>query len=76
MTTKGKTILITGSTDGVGRYVAAKLAADGASVLIHGRDKARAKTLTDEIRREGHGEASSTGPICRRWPARESSPKR
>src|ERR1700684_401210 len=51
----GKTVLITGSTDGVGRYVAGKLAADGANVLIHGRDKARAKTLTDEIRREGHG---------------------
>jgi NAD(P)-dependent dehydrogenase (short-subunit alcohol dehydrogenase family) len=54
----GKTVLITGSTDGVGRYVAAKLAADGAHVLIHGRDKARAKTLADEIRRQGHGEAT------------------
>jgi NAD(P)-dependent dehydrogenase (short-subunit alcohol dehydrogenase family) len=52
----GKTVLITGSTDGVGRYVAAKLAAAGANVLIHGRDKARAKTLADEIRREGHRE--------------------
>jgi NAD(P)-dependent dehydrogenase (short-subunit alcohol dehydrogenase family) len=54
----GKTVLITGSTDGVGRYVAAKLAAAGANVLIHGRDKARAKMLADEIRREGHGEAT------------------
>ena len=52
----GKTVLITGSTDGVGRYVAAKLASAGANVLIHGRDKARAKTLADEIRREGHRE--------------------
>jgi NAD(P)-dependent dehydrogenase (short-subunit alcohol dehydrogenase family) len=51
----GKTVLITGSTDGVGRYVAAKLAAAGAKVLIHGRDQARAKTLTDEIRGQGHG---------------------
>jgi NAD(P)-dependent dehydrogenase (short-subunit alcohol dehydrogenase family) len=51
----GKTVLITGSTDGVGRYVAARLAADGAKVLIHGRDKARAKTLADEIRGQGHG---------------------
>jgi NAD(P)-dependent dehydrogenase (short-subunit alcohol dehydrogenase family) len=54
----GKTVLITGSTDGVGRYVAAKLAAAGANVLIHGRDKAWAKTLAGEIRREGHGEAT------------------
>jgi NAD(P)-dependent dehydrogenase (short-subunit alcohol dehydrogenase family) len=50
----GKTVLVTGSTDGVGRYVAARLAAAGANVLIHGRDKARAKTLADEIRSQGH----------------------
>jgi NAD(P)-dependent dehydrogenase (short-subunit alcohol dehydrogenase family) len=56
MNIKGKTVLITGSTDGVGRYVAARLAADGAKVLIHGRDKARAKTLADEIRGQGHAE--------------------
>ena len=52
----GKTVLITGSTDGVGRYVAARLAAAGAKVLIHGRDAARAKTLIDEIKRAGGGE--------------------
>jgi NAD(P)-dependent dehydrogenase (short-subunit alcohol dehydrogenase family) len=53
----GKTVLVTGSTDGVGRYVAARLAAAGAKILIHGRDKARAKTLADEVRGQGHGEA-------------------
>jgi NAD(P)-dependent dehydrogenase (short-subunit alcohol dehydrogenase family) len=52
----GKTVLITGSTDGVGRYVAATLAAAGAKVLIHGRDKKRATTLAGEIRSQGHGE--------------------
>jgi NAD(P)-dependent dehydrogenase (short-subunit alcohol dehydrogenase family) len=50
----GKTILITGSTDGVGRYVAKRLAEEGANVLIHGRDEGRAKTLIDEIARDGH----------------------
>ncbi|MEO6841628.1 MAG: SDR family NAD(P)-dependent oxidoreductase [Bradyrhizobium sp.] len=50
----GKTVLITGSTDGVGRYVATRLAAAGANVLIHGRDKERAKSLADDIRRRGH----------------------
>jgi NAD(P)-dependent dehydrogenase (short-subunit alcohol dehydrogenase family) len=53
----GKTVLVTGSTDGVGRYVAANLASAGAKVLIHGRDEARAKMLADQIRREGRGEA-------------------
>jgi NAD(P)-dependent dehydrogenase (short-subunit alcohol dehydrogenase family) len=56
MNMDGKTVLVTGSTDGVGRYVAAKLAAAGARVLIHGRDGARAKTLADEIRGEGFPE--------------------
>jgi NAD(P)-dependent dehydrogenase (short-subunit alcohol dehydrogenase family) len=56
MNMEGKTALVTGSTDGVGRYVAAKLAAAGAKVLIHGRDKARAKTLADEISGQGHTE--------------------
>ena len=54
MNMAGKTVLITGSTDGVGRYVATQLAADGAEVLIHGRDAARAATLVDEIKRGGH----------------------
>src|ERR1700716_2947210 len=52
----GKTVLVTGSTDGVGRYVAAELASAGARVLIHARDTPRAKTLADEIRGEGPGE--------------------
>jgi NAD(P)-dependent dehydrogenase (short-subunit alcohol dehydrogenase family) len=51
-------VLITGSTDGVGRYVAKRLAADGAQVLIHGRDAARAKTLVEEVVREGHAAPS------------------
>jgi NAD(P)-dependent dehydrogenase (short-subunit alcohol dehydrogenase family) len=49
----GKTVLITGSTDGVGRYVASELAKQGAHVLLHGRDGGRAKTLIDEIRARG-----------------------
>jgi NAD(P)-dependent dehydrogenase (short-subunit alcohol dehydrogenase family) len=57
MNMDGKTVLITGSTDGVGRYVAARLAYAGAKVLIHGRDAARGKALADEIKRQGRGEA-------------------
>ena len=53
MDMNGKTVFVTGSTDGVGRYVATKLATAGAKVLIHGRDKARAKTLSDAIKRAG-----------------------
>ena len=35
----GKTALITGSTDGVGRMVAERLGQDGWRVLVHGRDR-------------------------------------
>jgi NAD(P)-dependent dehydrogenase (short-subunit alcohol dehydrogenase family) len=48
-----KTILITGSTDGVGRTVARQLAARGARVLVHGRDRARGQQVVEEIRRGG-----------------------
>jgi NAD(P)-dependent dehydrogenase (short-subunit alcohol dehydrogenase family) len=57
MKLNGKTVLVTGSTDGVGRYVALKLAAAGAKVLVHGRDRERAKTLIEAIDRQCGGEA-------------------
>ena len=45
------TVLVTGATDGLGRGVAARLAADGARVLVHGRSEARIADTTDEIHR-------------------------
>jgi NAD(P)-dependent dehydrogenase (short-subunit alcohol dehydrogenase family) len=53
MTMKGKTALITGSTDGVGRYVAERLAAEGARVIVHGRDRARGEAVVGRIMRQG-----------------------
>ncbi|MDQ0468732.1 SDR family NAD(P)-dependent oxidoreductase [Labrys wisconsinensis] len=53
MATTGRTVLITGATDGVGRRVAERLAADGATVLVHGRDRPRAEELLAGIRRAG-----------------------
>jgi NAD(P)-dependent dehydrogenase (short-subunit alcohol dehydrogenase family) len=58
MNVAGKTVFITGSTDGVGRYVALQLAAQGANLLIHGRDAARAKEVVDQIARGGKGKAT------------------
>jgi NAD(P)-dependent dehydrogenase (short-subunit alcohol dehydrogenase family) len=45
-----RTILVTGATDGLGRGLAAKLAAEGAAVLIHGRDDARGRETVEQIR--------------------------
>lgn len=49
----GKTALVTGSTDGVGRVVAAQLAAAGARVFVHGRDRRRGAELVTEIQTAG-----------------------
>ena len=56
MTTKRKTVFITGSTDGVGRYVAERLAAEGWRTIIHGRDRARGEAVIERITQQG-GEA-------------------
>jgi len=58
MASQGKTILITGSTDGVGRHVALELATVGATVLIHGRSRERAESLLGEIRKRGNNAAA------------------
>ena len=56
MTAKSKTVLITGSTDGVGRYVAERLAAEGWRVIVHGRDRIRGEAVVERIAKQG-GEA-------------------
>jgi NAD(P)-dependent dehydrogenase (short-subunit alcohol dehydrogenase family) len=53
---KDKRALVTGSTSGIGEAVAKRLAAEGARVIVHGRDKERAETVAAAIRAEG-GEA-------------------
>jgi NAD(P)-dependent dehydrogenase (short-subunit alcohol dehydrogenase family) len=50
---KGRTALITGATDGVGRVVARALAQQGWRVLVHGRDRARGEALVREIEQAG-----------------------
>jgi NAD(P)-dependent dehydrogenase (short-subunit alcohol dehydrogenase family) len=52
----GKTALVTGSTDGVGRLVAKRLGAAGARVLVHGRNRERGERVVAEIE-EGGGPA-------------------
>lgn len=51
-----RTILLTGATDGLGRAVAEVLAAEGARVLVHGRDAGRlARTAAEIEKATGNG---------------------
>jgi NAD(P)-dependent dehydrogenase (short-subunit alcohol dehydrogenase family) len=53
----GKVVLVTGSTDGLGRDVARRIAAAGAHVLVTGRSAERGDSLVDEITKSGKGSA-------------------
>ena len=50
---KGKRALITGSSSGLGEAIARLLAAEGAEVIVHGRNEERAARVADEIRAAG-----------------------
>jgi len=46
-----KTILITGSTDGIGKLAAEKLANDGHTILLHGRNKQKLLAANYELKK-------------------------
>lgn len=58
---QGKTVLVTGSTDGLGRELARALAAQGAHVIVHGRNAERGQALVAEITEAGVGSARFVG---------------
>jgi NAD(P)-dependent dehydrogenase (short-subunit alcohol dehydrogenase family) len=49
----GRTALVTGSTSNIGRAIATALAAEGAHVVVSGRDDARGQEVVDAIRASG-----------------------
>lgn len=48
----GKRAFVSGSTQGIGRVIAARLAAAGARTTINGRDPARVERVVGELRGE------------------------
>lgn len=51
----GKAILVTGSTSGIGYAMAERLVAEGAKVLIHGRDQAEVDAACAKLGASAHG---------------------
>jgi NAD(P)-dependent dehydrogenase (short-subunit alcohol dehydrogenase family) len=49
MRLKDDVILITGSTQGIGEFMARRFIAEGAKVILHGRDVKRATALREEL---------------------------
>jgi NAD(P)-dependent dehydrogenase (short-subunit alcohol dehydrogenase family) len=50
---EGKVALVTGATSGIGRAAAVQLAAQGATVIVHGRDSTRGAAVVKEIEDAG-----------------------
>lgn len=57
MELKNKTVLITGSTDGLGKTLAVALVKTGAEVIIHGRDSEKVNATVSEV-------GASDGLVC------------
>jgi NAD(P)-dependent dehydrogenase (short-subunit alcohol dehydrogenase family) len=53
----GRVVLITGSTDGLGREVARRVGNLGAHVIVHGRNRERGQAVVDTIAADGRGSA-------------------
>lgn len=52
---KDKIVLITGSTDGIGKQTASDLAEKGAHVIVHGRNKDKAFLAAEEVTQKSGG---------------------
>lgn len=55
---KGRVILVTGASQGIGRTAALTFAAYGATVILHGRKVKKLEAVYDEIEAAGHPQAA------------------
>lgn len=60
----GKRALVTGSSSGIGAGIATTLAAEGVSVVVHGRNEERVTSVADEIRARGGQAVTAVGDLA------------
>jgi len=53
MRLEGRTALVTGSSQGIGKAIALRLAADGARIIVHARSAKKAEPVAELIRSQG-----------------------
>ena len=61
---ENKRALVTGSSRGIGEAIAKTLAAEGAAVVVHGRDETKTRRVADEITQSGGRAASAIGDLA------------
>lgn len=59
----GKRALVTGSSSGIGAAIALELAAEGASVVVHGRDEAKSLEIATRVKAHGAQAAIALGDL-------------
>ncbi|WP_336622849.1 SDR family NAD(P)-dependent oxidoreductase [Sphingobium cyanobacteriorum] len=62
---KGKRALVTGSSSGIGAAIARLLSAEGAKVIIHGRDAAKTRAVAQKLIDAGAEAGFVTGELSR-----------
>jgi len=60
----GKRALVTGSSSGIGAAIARELAAEGADVVVHGRDRAKAEAVAQDVAALGVRTGVALGDVC------------
>lgn len=60
---KGKRALVSGSSSGLGAAIALELAAEGVSVVVHGRNRDRASAVVRAVEAKGVGAALALGEL-------------
>ncbi|MTE21124.1 SDR family NAD(P)-dependent oxidoreductase [Streptomyces sp. TRM43335] len=60
----GRRALVTGASSGLGEEIVRVLAAEGASVVVHGRDEARTAAVVDSLRAAGGDATGAIGDLA------------